>query len=204
MLITYNTQVDSSRTQLHIKAEHITTSSLPAIKHDKGPGVMIKNACGDLLRIAWHMMKPMSILTQWGLLYSWNNKIHKHNLLECTNVWLPCPFMNTYFLSGYLSLNCPLWIHLITWPFKSFTDFNTIGTQCQAPIGSLSILTLWNSSASVLAGELRKEGLAISTGTPYSITWDRNTLRPLTWRGSKPGLPRLCFDFSHCYVELWD
>lgn len=54
----------------------------------------------------------------------------------------------------------------------------------------------------VRAGELRREGPAISTRTPYSIIWDRNTLRPLTWRGSKPGLPRLCFDFSHGFLEL--
>ncbi len=55
----------------------------------------------------------------------------------------------------------------------------------------------------MLDGELMREGLAISTGTPYLITRDRNTLKRLTWRGSKPGLPRLCFDFNCRYVELW-
>jgi len=41
-LTTYNTQVDSSRTRLHIKEECITVGNLLAIKHNKAPRGMIK------------------------------------------------------------------------------------------------------------------------------------------------------------------
>lgn len=48
---------------MHIKEDDITSSNLLAVKHKRGPSVMIINICGDLLRAAWHELKPRRIFS---------------------------------------------------------------------------------------------------------------------------------------------